>query len=229
MGNKRNAKQEQIILSFMQAEEDIARGYTKGDRVEIEQKWADLAKSLNAVGPPCKDLAGWKKSWIDWKGGIKKKLSDNRREVNATGGGPYFQQPISPSEEAIVVLCNLFKSVEGTSGVRRFGLSRVKKIVSSEEATNDDVKSITDESCASTAEPAAETELPSTSRQRRRPVDTFEKVCAEQNLLLKRIADAFDKLLLHKKTELELKEAREKEKKRHHERMEEIEQQKLDT
>ncbi|XP_067632472.1 uncharacterized protein [Eurosta solidaginis] len=139
----------------MQAEEDIARDYTKGDRVEIEQKWSDLAKSLNVVGPPCKDLAAWKKSWIDWKGSIKKKLSDNRREVNATGGGPYFQQPISPSEEAIAVLCNLFKSVEGTTGVRRFGLSRVKKIVSSEETTNDDVKSITDESCASTAEPAA--------------------------------------------------------------------------
>ncbi|XP_067613957.1 uncharacterized protein [Eurosta solidaginis] len=233
MGKKRNPKQEEILLSFMQGNEAIAKGFTKGDRVDVEAKWGELTKSLNAVGPPCKDLAGWKKSWVDWKSTIKKKLSDNRREVNSSGGGPYSQQPISPTEEAIAVLCSLYKSVNGMDGVRRYGPSQAPTTSSNREVPGDGAEKSADESSNSIAESttnkAATIEPRNTSRARRRSIDTFEKMCMEQNAAFDRIARAFDELLTFKKKELEIKEQEEKERKRHNEILEEIEMLKLET
>ncbi|XP_062127148.1 uncharacterized protein LOC133839559 [Drosophila sulfurigaster albostrigata] len=101
----------------MQDNESMARGFAKGDRVAAEAKWSELAGALNAIGPPIKDVAGWKKVWCDWKANIRKKIAQNKAEVRATGGGPYCQQPLTAMEKDVAKLCGLFEMVDGVGAV----------------------------------------------------------------------------------------------------------------
>ncbi|XP_075162764.1 uncharacterized protein LOC142235395 [Haematobia irritans] len=122
-GNTRKHKsqqQEDIFLEFMEKNSDIAKGFVKSDRVVADKKWQDLTVSLNSVGPPIKDIAGWKKVWSDWKISIRKKLSHNKRETKATGGGPYNQLVLSAAEERISQICGLHVMVDGISGAKVF-------------------------------------------------------------------------------------------------------------
>lgn len=68
----------------MDAHQDIAKGYVKGDRVAAEALWAELTAKLNSSGPPTKDLNGWKKTWADWKVFVKRKLCHNKKEDRKT-------------------------------------------------------------------------------------------------------------------------------------------------
>lgn len=45
----------------MENHPDLARGFAKGDRCEIEQLWAELTENLNSSGPPQKEVVAWKK------------------------------------------------------------------------------------------------------------------------------------------------------------------------
>lgn len=125
----------------MEEHQDIARGYTKRDKVLVETLWQDLAQSLNGAGPPSKDVNGWKKVmcstfvlntnlksdtiiytyvctqiWTEWKSESKKKLAHNKAECRATGGGPFNKFQLTQTEEAIVQLCGIKKTVDGVSG-----------------------------------------------------------------------------------------------------------------
>ncbi|XP_017109719.1 uncharacterized protein [Drosophila bipectinata] len=98
MGKHKSSYQDEVSLYFMQGNESLARGFAKGDRVAAEAKWSELVGALNAIGPPIKDVAGWKKVWCDWKANIRKKIAQNKAEFRATGGGPYCQQPLTAME-----------------------------------------------------------------------------------------------------------------------------------
>ncbi|XP_043064699.1 uncharacterized protein LOC122320573 [Drosophila ficusphila] len=100
----------------MKGKPDLARGFVKGDRVAAEAKWADLAGALNAIKPPIKDVAGWKKVWCDWKSNTRKKIAKIKAEARATGGGPYSQQVITDVEEEVAKICGLYEMVEGVAG-----------------------------------------------------------------------------------------------------------------
>lgn len=45
----------------MESNSDIARGFTKGEKLCVENLWKDLTKELNSLGPPLHDMSGWKK------------------------------------------------------------------------------------------------------------------------------------------------------------------------
>ena len=49
------------MVDYMEAQPAVAKNFIKGDRVAAESLWADLAKKVNANGPPQKDANGWKK------------------------------------------------------------------------------------------------------------------------------------------------------------------------
>ncbi|XP_022233502.2 uncharacterized protein LOC111081678 isoform X2 [Drosophila obscura] len=53
MGKHRTLEQDEIFLKFMRNNEDIAKGFTRGDRVAVAAAWKELKKELNASGPPC--------------------------------------------------------------------------------------------------------------------------------------------------------------------------------
>ncbi|XP_017470296.1 PREDICTED: uncharacterized protein LOC108361987, partial [Rhagoletis zephyria] len=102
-----NFNQFETLVKYMEDNPSFARGFNKGvHKIDVKQKWNSLALTLNSIGPPTRDGAGWQKVWIDLKGKVKKKIVHNKREVNATGGGVFNQQSLSPLETRVAnVMC----------------------------------------------------------------------------------------------------------------------------
>lgn len=44
----------------MEEHDDLAKGYFMGYRVLADDLWKDLSVKLNSLGPPEKDVYGWK-------------------------------------------------------------------------------------------------------------------------------------------------------------------------
>ncbi|KAH8284087.1 hypothetical protein KR054_009604, partial [Drosophila jambulina] len=118
------------ILDFMVRNPDLARGYIKGNKVAADAKWSDLKNALNAVGPPIKDVGGWKKVglsksirnllyhnnnhfqvWCDWRTGIRKKITNNRA-ARANGGGPYTHQVVTEVELELARVCEMLDEAD---------------------------------------------------------------------------------------------------------------------
>ncbi|XP_039967900.1 uncharacterized protein LOC120779618 [Bactrocera tryoni] len=101
----------------MEKNPDILTGFTKRNKPTIDSLWQALTESLNAAGPPHKDVNGWKKVITEWKSEIKRKLAHNKIESRATGGGPFSKYQLTPNEETIVRLCGISQTIEGILGV----------------------------------------------------------------------------------------------------------------
>jgi len=71
------------------------------------------------------------KVWTEWKFEVKRKLTQNKNESRATGGGPFAKHSLSQSDEAVARICSLDQAVSGVGGVS-LGLS------SSNETDDDD-------------------------------------------------------------------------------------------
>lgn len=56
-----NIQQEEEMVNFMEKHPQLAKGFAKGDRVEIEKLWQNLTDTLNSLGGPVKECDGWKK------------------------------------------------------------------------------------------------------------------------------------------------------------------------
>ncbi|XP_020803549.1 uncharacterized protein LOC110180234 isoform X2 [Drosophila serrata] len=109
MGKHRTAQQDAIFVAFMERHPIIAKNYLKGDKQAAEAAWKRLAKELNSVGPPVKEACEWKRVWKDWKSCIKKKITNNRLEdSNASGKGSLYQDTLTPLEDAVAVISDLY-------------------------------------------------------------------------------------------------------------------------
>ncbi|XP_017472426.1 PREDICTED: uncharacterized protein LOC108363546 [Rhagoletis zephyria] len=108
------------LVELMQNNPDVAKGMgnfgsSKKSRAEL---WEKFAAELNAIGPPMRNGREWNKFllctimvWLDYKLKLKKKISTNRRETVATGGGPYVQQSLTPLEQTVDELLHLQEAV----------------------------------------------------------------------------------------------------------------------
>nr|XP_044250527.1 uncharacterized protein LOC108055183 [Drosophila takahashii] len=87
----------------------ISKNYLKGDKQAAEAAWRRLSKELNSVGPPVKEACEWKRVWKDWKSCIRKKITNNRLEDSkASGKGSLYQDTLTPLEDAVAVICDLY-------------------------------------------------------------------------------------------------------------------------
>ncbi|XP_036345281.1 uncharacterized protein LOC118754511, partial [Rhagoletis pomonella] len=126
MKNVKNTLKQQIELlcSRMQAHPDIARGFYKGQKDDVNKLWRQVEEDLNSAGPPMKNVCEWKKVWADQKKKyVRRKAAQNLKAGKGTGGGPNMEQKLSPTEEAIYELVGMKESVEGVSDTLKFGLS----------------------------------------------------------------------------------------------------------
>ncbi|XP_041767980.1 myb-like protein D [Anopheles merus] len=105
--------QYQQMVDELEKVPDIARGMYKGDQTAF---WEEMAEHLNALGPPIRTGATWKRVWFDYKCAVKKKLRVNKASLLATGGGPFQQRPLNDVEERVANLTNLKATIEGNSG-----------------------------------------------------------------------------------------------------------------
>ncbi|XP_052903427.1 uncharacterized protein LOC128310748 [Anopheles moucheti] len=69
--------------------------------------WKSVALELNSMGPAVKEAAAWKRSWIEKKSVVKKKLSHNKKELQQTGGGKPAMNTLSELEERIAAVTNM--------------------------------------------------------------------------------------------------------------------------
>ncbi|XP_029409084.2 uncharacterized protein LOC105231785 [Bactrocera dorsalis] len=109
------------LAEIMEKKPDIANGFHKGPKEDLQAFWQEVASNLNALGPPSKDSLAWRKVWIDWKCYIKRKLTSNKKEMLSTGGGQCRLQRISPLEEKIVRLTGLEISTSGIQNTFDYG------------------------------------------------------------------------------------------------------------
>ncbi|XP_067625362.1 uncharacterized protein [Eurosta solidaginis] len=109
------------LAEMLESKRDIAQGFQKRPKEEVQAFWEEVARTLNALGPPRKDCTAWKKVWIDWKCYIKRKLSSNKKEMMGTGGGQCKIQRISPLEEKVIGLTGLETCTSGVRGAQDFG------------------------------------------------------------------------------------------------------------
>ncbi|XP_001661174.2 uncharacterized protein LOC5574104 [Aedes aegypti] len=123
-----NRKQFQLLVDQMEAHPAVAKGLKfcveSGYRNEAAYNgvWKNIATELNSMGPPIRSPKEWQKVWTDFKLKIKNKLVHNKREANATGGGPNKMKVLSPIEEAVAKLLSLDKTVNHSGST--FGLPR---------------------------------------------------------------------------------------------------------
>ncbi|XP_052841344.1 uncharacterized protein LOC128255689 [Drosophila gunungcola] len=109
MGKHRTAQQDAIFVAFMERHPIISKNYLKGDKQAAEAAWKRLSKELNSVGPPVKEACEWKRVWKDWKSCIRKKITNNRLEDSkASGKGSLYQDTLTPLEDAVAVICDLY-------------------------------------------------------------------------------------------------------------------------
>nr|CAI5822119.1 unnamed protein product [Callosobruchus analis] len=91
----------EIIVSFMEQHPELARGRFNGPsgREMLKKLWKDLALQLNSTGLGERSVEKWQKTWTDFKYLLKKKASINKRDIEATGGGPPQGGPLSEIED----------------------------------------------------------------------------------------------------------------------------------
>ncbi|XP_055631573.1 uncharacterized protein LOC129771685 [Toxorhynchites rutilus septentrionalis] len=116
-------KQFERLVQLLEKNPDIAKGFIRGNSGPF---WNDCAAELNSLGPPIRDGSGWKKVWADYKSALKRKLSHNKREQRATGGGPNRTIHLSELEEQAVQLTGLLETVEGIPGCSSQGTPKGK-------------------------------------------------------------------------------------------------------
>ncbi|XP_039969067.1 uncharacterized protein LOC126764442 [Bactrocera neohumeralis] len=90
------------LVALMEENPQFARGICT--KVQAATKWEGFALGLNCLGPPTRPAAKWMKVWVDMKSKTKKKLSQNKAEYRATGGGTNRLLGFSNTEESIIGL-----------------------------------------------------------------------------------------------------------------------------
>lgn len=115
---KTTPKQFETLVNFMMQNESLAKGYHKNtERAQIKEKWNDLKRKLNTIGPPSREAEGWMKVWADLKTGVKKKLVFNKAESQATGGGTFKQKVLTPLEESVAGLLQMNSIINPGPGI----------------------------------------------------------------------------------------------------------------
>ncbi|XP_067648136.1 uncharacterized protein [Eurosta solidaginis] len=76
-----NREQFSLMVERMKLNKDIAKNISKQPPDVLSVFWTSLGTDLNALGPPTKSIAEWKKVWSDFKSSIKKKMSHNRTQM----------------------------------------------------------------------------------------------------------------------------------------------------
>ncbi|KAH8289079.1 hypothetical protein KR054_002910, partial [Drosophila jambulina] len=189
------------ILNFMKDNPDLAKGFSKGDKVASDAKWADLCSALNGIGPSTKDV------WCDWKGTIRKKLAKNRADLHATGGVPYSQVILTDVEEEVAIICSLYAMADGVNSTKYGVPSTVGPVA------NSNVEEEAEESLEMPCHPNIEHE-PRPKCRRTYTAQDLQSVCESQKNILSQlntsIADHFKKMeelqaLAVQKEDLELK------------------------
>ncbi|XP_055903247.1 uncharacterized protein LOC129939299 [Eupeodes corollae] len=105
-----NKKQLERLVSIMEGNPDIAKGIC--GKAQAKKRWDRFTTELNSIGPPVRTCDKWIKVWADLKFKIKKKKTENKTEIQATGGGPNRLHTFSNLEESVIGLLSIDASID---------------------------------------------------------------------------------------------------------------------
>ncbi|XP_055902777.1 uncharacterized protein LOC129938957 [Eupeodes corollae] len=106
-----NKKEMEILVRLMQ---DIAKGVCV--KSQANPRWEKFASELNGDDPPMRTWEKWLKVWTGFKFNTKKKMSQNKVEQKATGGGPNKLHTFIQLGEAVIKMLDI-NTVVDPSGV----------------------------------------------------------------------------------------------------------------
>uniref|UniRef100_A0A182N7E2 Regulatory protein zeste n=1 Tax=Anopheles dirus TaxID=7168 RepID=A0A182N7E2_9DIPT len=89
------------MATILESEPDIALSIVKGPQQVF---WRNMAKELNALGPPVKDAYSWKKAWADYKCTLKKRITQYNADIE---GGQQYPRPLNPIHRRVAKLLSL--------------------------------------------------------------------------------------------------------------------------
>lgn len=115
------------MVEWMERHPDFARGkgHFGSSKQQFKTQEEEIAEMLNSFGPPTRNGSDWHrvttfaiynyfhnknvrclffKVWINFKSNVKKKLSNNKQNSKATGGGVSMAMVLSPLEETVANL-----------------------------------------------------------------------------------------------------------------------------
>ncbi|XP_061396669.1 uncharacterized protein LOC133332284, partial [Musca vetustissima] len=119
---KSSTTQLRALVEYMEENPEFARGVPifGSSRQSLEDHWKKLVFKLNTMGPPSRTIAEWKKvsqktrltiylsdrhyyllTWADLKSRTKKKIAENKKGLQGTGGGLYRFECLTELETAI--------------------------------------------------------------------------------------------------------------------------------
>ncbi|XP_067620051.1 uncharacterized protein [Eurosta solidaginis] len=135
MYKKTTNQQFDILSKEMERNVDIARGAPVygGSKAVFDRKWEEIAVKLNSAGPPSRSVNEWKKVWTDMRNRTKRKISKNRNEIRATGGGPFCESPLTAMEQTIDQIVNLNASPDPSG--RDFGVEPSQATTSAQSSS----------------------------------------------------------------------------------------------
>ncbi|XP_061389310.1 uncharacterized protein LOC133324492 [Musca vetustissima] len=109
---KSSTTQLRALVEYMEENPEFARGVPifGSSRQSLEDHWKKLVFKLNTMGPPSRTIAEWKKTWADLKSRTKKKIAENKKGLQGTGGGLYRFECLTELETAIDRTLFLLKS-----------------------------------------------------------------------------------------------------------------------
>ncbi|XP_075991636.1 uncharacterized protein LOC142986944 [Anticarsia gemmatalis] len=101
-------QQLEILMDFLEENRDMSKGLLPGTPVSHQrtrQKWASLAKQLNAVqSGALKTPDGWKKYWFEWRHKCRKKAANARRFRCGADGSSNRYVPLNDLEVRVLDL-----------------------------------------------------------------------------------------------------------------------------
>ncbi|XP_058817842.1 uncharacterized protein LOC131681147 [Topomyia yanbarensis] len=123
-----NRKQFECLVKHMEKQPAVAKGQKFAEaacfsKAKYNEVWNRISRELNSLGPPTRSMMERQKVWTDFKLKTKRKLSHNRNESRATGGGKNKMQQFSSCEESVIALLSLDTAVNITGSV--YGLEPI--------------------------------------------------------------------------------------------------------
>ncbi|XP_055377869.1 SAFB-like transcription modulator [Condylostylus longicornis] len=100
-----NKRQLVRLVELMEENLDIGRGIIL--KASAKKKWEEFAVELNSLGPPQRNYEKWQRVWNDLKFKVKKKINDNKDELNGSNCGSSKSHKYSETEQAIINILQL--------------------------------------------------------------------------------------------------------------------------
>ncbi|CAG9814033.1 unnamed protein product [Phaedon cochleariae] len=96
--------QKNCLIEFLKRNPNLQSGKFSNQFTfkDAQRKWTEIGTILNSMPGATRDWKGWRKTWQDLKSRTKLKVSNKRKHVRGTGGGPPVEEELSKLEEDIV-------------------------------------------------------------------------------------------------------------------------------